>query len=127
MGEECFLTRFKQNPSCCLHSSEQADSRLTPCVRMSWEKEITVPGWTEDIAVVKKQEQGELKKVRDCIEEENHPELVGAGVSLCQLSPGGPAYPKSPAQTHLPALLSLQQGTTHQATAAATFQACCIV
>lgn len=50
---------------------------------MSWEKEISVPGRTEDIAAVTQEQQGELKKERDYIEEENHPELVGPGVSLC--------------------------------------------
>lgn len=52
MGKECSLGNLKRTPLCSLHSNEQPDSGLTPCVRMSWEKEISVPGRTEAFAVV---------------------------------------------------------------------------
>lgn len=53
-GKSVFLDNLNKKLLCGLHSREQSDSGLSPSMRMSWEKEITVPEpmWTVEIAIV---------------------------------------------------------------------------
>lgn len=80
-GKSVFFSNLKRIPLCCLHSSDQPDSGLTLLCDNERGERNQCP--REDRGHCsshssKRENWGN----RDCIEE-NHPELVEPGVSLC--------------------------------------------